>query len=326
MKGIFLDTKTIDHADMDMSAIQSALSELQLNNFTETDDVLTQIKDKQVVISNKVPLDENSLASSLELKLVCIAATGMNNIDLPAAKENNIVVCNIENYANESVAQHVFGLILGLIRNFPAYKNALDNNEWHQSHSFSLLNYNIENLNDKTLGIIGYGTLGKAIEKMGHCFGMKVIVAEHKNVPLSKVRPGRIDFNSVLEQADVISLHCPLNNETKHLMSSAQFQKMKSSSILINTSRGGVVDEPALLNALKNKIISAAGIDVLEQEPPTDASILLEKNSTTFTNLIVTPHIAWASRQARQNLLNKIAENIHFFNNGEYRNLSNFYF
>jgi glycerate dehydrogenase len=326
MKGIFLDFKTIDNADMDMSTLQSELVELQLNDFTHSKDISVQIKNKQVVISNKVLLDEKILKASTSLKLVCIAATGMNNIDLHAAKACGIVVCNVENYANESVTQHVFGLILSLIRSFPAYKISLDNNTWQQSFSFSLLNHNIENLNDKVLGIIGYGALGKAVEKMALCFGMKVIIAEHKGVPTSKVRTGRFLFNDVLEQADVITLHCPLTNETKRLISTLELKKMKTSSILINTARGGVVDELALLTALNNKIIRAAGIDVLEQEPPTNNSILFSDNSNTLNNLIITPHIAWASRQSRQNLLNKIAENINYFISGKYQNYSNFYY
>ncbi|MFV2060053.1 MAG: D-2-hydroxyacid dehydrogenase [Gammaproteobacteria bacterium] len=326
MNGIFLDTNTINHDDMDFSGICSTLTKLDLSDYTKQGDVLAQIKDKHVVISNKVNLTADILTATTALKLVCIAATGMNNIDLPAAISNNIVVCNVENYANESVTQHVFGLIISLIRSFPAYKNALNNNDWHQSQSFSLLNYNIENLSNKTLGIIGYGTLGKAVEKMAHCFGMDVIIAEHKTLPLSKVRPGRVLFNTVLEQADIVTLHCPLTDATKNLISTSELQRMKASSILINTARGGVVNELALSLALQNKEIAAAGIDVLAQEPPSDDSILLGKECKRLNNLIVTPHIAWASRQSRQNLLNKIAENINCFRSGKYRNLSNFYF
>ncbi|MFV1983709.1 MAG: NAD(P)-dependent oxidoreductase [Thiohalomonadales bacterium] len=326
MYGIFLDAKTINHLEMDMSGVRSVLTDLQVNSLTNLEDVKRAIKGKEVVISNKVMLDETILKSSKYLQLVCIAATGMNNIDLQAAIDNNIVVCNVENYANESVVQHVFGLIISLMRNFPAYKTALTNKEWHKNKSFSLLSYNIENLTDKTLGIIGYGVLGKAIEKMAHCFGMNVIIAERKDIAIEMVRSGRILFDSVLEQADVITLHCPLTDETKNLISFTQLQKMKSNCILINTARGGIVDEQALLTALKSGEIAAAGIDVLEQEPPTNQSILLQDDIKNFTNLIVTPHIAWASRQSRQHLLDKIAGNIRYFITGEYQELTNFYF
>lgn len=326
MKGIFLDTATINNSDMDMSGIRSVLTELQLNNFTDQEDVLQQIKGKQLVISNKVILNKKILQFSKDLQLICIAATGINNIDIKTAITNDIVVCNVEGYANESVAQHVFGLIISLLRNFPAYKIALNNKEWHKSQSFSLLGYNIENLNNKTLGIIGYGTLGRAIEKMAHCFGMKVILAEHKNISLERVRTGRVLFETVLEHSDIITLHCPLTIDTKNLISTDQFQKMKSSSILINTARGGVVDEIALLAALQSGMIAGAGIDVLEQEPPTSQSILLQETASNLDNLIVTPHIAWASRQSRQKLLDKITQNIKHFISGKYQELTNFYF
>jgi len=323
MKGIFLDAVTIDHINMDMSGIDSVLSDLQINMVTSEDNILQQIHAKQVVISNKVNLDEKVLTAAKELKLVCIAASGMNNIDLSAAHDNKIVVCNVENYANESVAQHVFGLIINLLRNFPAYNVAIRNNEWHKSESFSLLSYNIESLSDKTLGIIGYGQLGKAVEKVAICFGMKVIVAERRDIPVNQIRAGRVPFEMVLEQSDIITLHCPLSSSTSNLISAAELKLMKSSSILINTARGGVVDELALYQAIKNGVISAAGIDVLKQEPPCSDSILLQEN---LTNLIVTPHIAWASKQSRQRLLDKVAQNIKYYITGEYKEQTNFYF
>jgi len=326
MNGIFLDAVTVDRSDMDMSGISAVLAGFKVNALTKQNDVISQIKGKQVIISNKVKITEKILTLSQDLKLICIAATGMNNIDLQAAIDQGVVVCNVENYANESVSQHVFGLMISLIRNFSAYKNALDNKEWHESQFFSLLNYNIENLNDKTLGIIGYGALGKAVEKVAHCFGMNVIVAEHKNITLDKVRVGRVSFETVIEKADIITLHCPLTEETKNLISTRQFQKMKPSCILINTARGGLVDEQALLIALKNEMIAAAGIDVLEQEPPSNKSILVGDETENLNNLIVTPHIAWASRQSRQKLIDKIAENINYFITDEYHNLTNFYF
>ncbi len=326
MKGIFLDAMTVDYLNMDLSVINSVLSDFQVNNATNLDAVLAQITGKQVVISNKVVLNRDILTSSSDLQLVCVAATGMNNIDLQAAIDNNIVVCNVERYASESVTQHVFGLIISLLRNFPAYKKAVQQAKWHNSPSFTLLNYNIENLSDKTLGIIGYGELGRAVEKLAQCFGMKVIIAERKAIKKTQLRAGRVPFDKLLQQSDVISVHCPLTEKTHNLLSSAQFSQMKKNCILINTARGGIVDEAALLEALQNGTIAAAGIDVLEVEPPLAQSPLLQQGAMAMDNLIVTPHIAWASQQSRQMLLNKIAQNISCFKNDEYRNLSNFYF
>ncbi len=326
MKGIFLDAVTVDHLNMDLSAIHAVLPDFQVNDVTNLDVVLAQIADKQVVISNKVVLNRHILTSSSDLQLVCVAATGMNNIDLQAAIDNNIVVCNVENYASESVAQHVFGLMVSLMRNFPAYKTAVQQGVWHSSPSFSLLNYNIEDLSDKTLGIIGYGELGRAVEKMAKCFGMTVIIAERKDSKKMQLRSGRVLFDKLLQQSDVISVHCPLTEKTQNLLSSVQFNQMKKNCILINTARGGIVDEQALLEALQNGTIAAAGIDVLEIEPPLAQSFLLGQGAMAMDNLIVTPHIAWASKQSRQTLLNKIAQNIGYFKNDEYRKLSNFYF
>ncbi len=326
MNGIFLDTVPIDNSDMDMSGISSVLTDLRLNKFTNSEDVLHEINGKQVVISNKVVLDEMILNQATDLRLICIAATGTDHINIDAAKSNNIVVCNIENYANESVSQHVFGLILSLLRNFPAYQKALNNNQWQNNKSFSMLSFNIDNLSDKTLGIIGYGALGKAVERLAFCFGMKVIIAEHKGVTQQQLRAGRMSFDSVLEQSDIVTLHCPLSNETRNSIAKPELQKMKVNSILINTARGGIVDEHALLTALESQAIAGAGIDVLNQEPPSEDSVLLQESAKKLDSLIVTPHIAWASMQSRQKLLDKIAQNINHFITGQYKELPNFYF
>ncbi len=326
MNGIFLDTVPIDNSNTDMSGIRSVLTDLKLNEFTKPDDVLHEISGKQVVISNKVVLDEMILSRSNDLRLICIAATGMDHINIQAAKSNNIVVCNIQNYANDSVSQHVFGLILSLLRNIPAYQNALKNKQWQNSKSFSMLSFNIDNLSDKTLGIIGYGALGQTVERLASCFGMKVIIAEHKGVAQQQIRAGRQSFDSVLEQSDIVTLHCPLSNATRNSITEVEFQKMKTNSILINTARGGIVDEHALLTALETQTIAGAGIDVLSQEPPFEDSVLLQESATKLNSLIVTPHIAWASMQSRQKLLDKIAQNINHFITGHYRELPNFYY
>jgi glycerate dehydrogenase len=233
----------------------------------------------------------------------------MNNVDLVAAKSHGITVKNVKNYAGNSVAQLVISLMLELLNNTSKYRERVAQGAWSQSKSFCLLDFPITEVTGRTLGLIGYGTLAKSVEKIALAFDMKVLIAEHKNA--SVLRQGRTSFDDVIKHSDVISVHCPLTAETTNLISKTELELMKDTAVIINTARGGIINEADLLQALKQKTITGAATDVLNIEPPPEDHILLTEQ---LENLIITPHIAWASIEARQRLLNQISSNIkqHF--------------
>ncbi|MGD8575735.1 MAG: 2-hydroxyacid dehydrogenase [Thiohalophilus sp.] len=309
MQGVFLDTGSLlsgstDRPDLDFSAIEALPVSWRHYSETAPDQVVERLASAAIAVTNKVVLDAERIAALPELKLIAVAATGVNNVDLDAARKQGIGVCNVTAYATPSVVQHVFMLILVLLRNLPAYRVALAKGRWQQSPHFCLLDYPIDELQDKVLGIIGYGELGKAVAQMGEAFGMRCLVAQRD---ASDQRPDRVSLDELLAQADVLSLHCPLTDQTRGLIGAKQLARMKPDAILINTARGGIVDEAALHQALVEGRLGGAGMDVLAEEPPLAGNPLL---GTKLDNLIVTPHIAWASRASRQRLLDQVAENI----------------
>ena len=314
MRGVFLDWKSLDQNDLDVTVLQQVLDELELYPETQAGQTPARIAHADVVISNKVVLDQQSLQQNQNLKLICVAATGYNNIDLQAAKAKGIVVCNVRAYATPSVAQHVFMLLLNLYRNFPRYQTAIKAGQWSRSSQFCLLDYPIAELSGKTMGIIGFGELGQAVAKLAQAFGMSVLIAKRNE---QDQRPGRVGLNTLLQQADVVSLHCPLTEDNYHFIAANELQQMKPTAVLVNTARGGLVDEDALVNALKQQQIAAAAIDVLSKEPPLIDNPLLNLD---LPNLIITPHIAWASRESRQRMLEAIASNIRAYQNGQPQN------
>lgn len=314
-EAVFLDLGCTSHDDLDLTRLQTACGTLKTWSQTLPGERLQHIGNASIVISNKVILDRPLLRSlAIQVKLICVAATGTNNIDLQAAQEFNIPVTNIRDYASQSVAEHVIAMIFALRRQLPAWQQALQQGEWHRSPHFCLLDYAMPQVAGSTLAIIGHGVLGKAVEKTAQALGINVIIAEHPGKP---VREGRVNFETALQQADIISLHCPLTNETRNLINAERLLLMKPGAILINTARGGIVDETALLQALKTGHLAGAGIDVLEQEPPQENSPLLRE---PLPNLIVTPHVAWASRNARQTLVDQLADIIESWKAGELRN------
>lgn len=281
---------------------------------TTPQQTLERIIDADLVISNKVVLDRPLLKACRDLKLICIAATGTNNVDLEAANELGIAVTNVTGYATASVVQHVFSLILSLVTRQQQYQQAVARGDWQHSTQFCLLNYPIWELSGKCLGIVGYGELGRAVARVAEAFAMKVLVAQRPDgVPES----GRVLLDELLPQVDVLSLHVPLAKNTRNLIGTRELGLMKSHALLINTARGGIVDESALADALVNGDLGGAGVDVLSTEPPTDDNPLLNPN---VPNLIVTPHIAWASLQARQRLVDSVVANIQAFQAGEFHN------
>lgn len=315
MPGVFLDRDSVDRGDLDFSSLDNVIDDWQLYGLTRPDDLASRIEDAEIIISNKVMLDETAFKAAPQLKLVCVAATGTNNVDLAAAHKHGITVCNVRGYATPSVSQHVFALILSLSIHLGKYRRAVMKREWQQSPHFCLLDYPIEELAGKTLGIIGYGELGHAVARIAAAFDMQVLISDHRGVV---PRPGRVAFEQVLAEADVISLHCPLTPETANLIGATEIQQMKPGAFLINTARGGIVNEQALANALRDGHLGGAGVDVLTKEPPIDDNPLLADD---IPNLVITPHIAWASRASRQRLLDEIGKNINAFLAGTPRNV-----
>jgi len=265
-----------------------------------------------ILITNKVRLPAAVLERLPALRLIAVAATGVDHIDLDAAARSGIAVAHVAGYAVHSVPEHVFGLLLALRRHLIRYRDAARDGRWSAAGTFCLHDWPIDDLAGSTLGIIGAGQNGQGVARLAQAFGMRVLLAERRNEHC--VRPGRVAFEQVLREADVVSLHLPLSAETRHLIGAAELARMKPNALLINTARGGVVDEAALLAALRAGRIAGAALDVLASEPPPADHPLL---AADLPNLIVTPHVAWASRQAQQKLADEVVANIAAFLRGE---------
>lgn len=282
---------------------------------TAVGQVTERLNDATIAVSNKVTLTAENLAPLQNLRMIAVCATGTNNVDLEYCRKKNIVVSNIRDYATHSVPEHVFTLILALRRNLLGYREDVNNGLWQKSEQFCLFTRPIMDLNGSTLGVIGHGALGKATAKLGAAFGMRVLIAEHKNA--AAVRLGYTAFENVLSDSDVISLHCPLTPATRNLIGHEEPRKMRRHALLINTARGGLVDETALAAALREGIIGGAGFDVLNTEPPRTGNPLLDPS---LPNFILTPHVAWASRDAMQIMADQLVDNIEAFVRGAPRN------
>ena len=326
-KALFLDNASLYPDDLNFSSLENVAQWEWFDNAVVSDaETQACLKQTEILVSNKVIIDRAVIASCKKLKLICVAATGVNNVDLVAAQEYGIKVCNVRAYATASVTQHVFSLILSLNRKLSSYKQSVINGRWSQSEFFCYFGEPISDLENKVLGIIGYGELGKAVEKVALSFGMEVLVAEShdakNNADDANVTKAnkRVDIKTLLTRSDVVSLYCPLTKNNQHMIAVNEFSIMKKSAMIINTARGGLIDESALLNALENNRIAGAGLDVLEQEPPEKNNALINY-AQNAKNLIITPHIAWASQQARQDLVNQIVENIRAYQIGQTRNL-----
>jgi glycerate dehydrogenase len=315
MRGVFLDLRTVDRDDLDLTSLRSVVTQWTCHDWTAPSQIIDRIQDADIVVTNKIRLDEAALESAHRLKLVCIAATGTNNIDLGACRNLNISVCNVTGYATPSVVEHVYAQILNLMRRLNEYGTAIEEGRWQKADDFCLLDFPIRELKGLTLGIVGYGELGHAVAAMGKAFGMNVLIAERAG---SHPRPGRIPLDNLLAASHVISLHCPLTENTRHLIGERELGLMRRDAILVNTARGGIVDEAALLEAVRSGRIAGAAVDVLSEEPPHRGNPLLQ---ISLPNLLVTPHIAWASINARQQLIDEIAANIRAWLDGTPRNL-----
>ena len=283
---------------------------------TEAHETLERIRGADIVITNKVVISAQAFAENPQLKLVAVTATGVNNVDIEAAKQNGTAVCNIRAYGNESVAEHAFMMMITLMRNLPAYQRDVAAGLWENSPFFCHLGAPMRDLNGKTLAIFGRGNIGKTLATYAQAFKMNVVFAEHKNA--QSVRDGYVSFDEAIRSADVVSLNCPLTPQTANMIGEAELQQMKPGAILINCGRGGLVDEAALVAALKYGQIGGAGFDVLTQEPPRNGNPLLKAQ---LPNLIVTPHIAWASQEAANRLFDILLDNINRFVAGNPQNL-----
>lgn len=313
MKAVLLDWATMG-PDLDITALKALLPELEIFDDTDDDQLAERIAGAEIVLGNKVLLSESLFESAPEMRLIGLTATGTDNVDLEAAKKRGIAVCNIRAYCTQSVAEHVFGCILNLAHGLDAYAADVRRGAWQEADDFCMLTYPIRELSAMTLGIIGYGELGKGVADIARAFNMDVIVAAR---PGDEAIPdGRVSMDDLLQRADVISLHCPLNDVTRNLFGAAEFKAMKKTAFLINTARGGLVDSQALVAALRDGEIAAAAVDVLPKEPPTDGDPLLNYEGR---NLMVTPHIAWGTLTARQGAIDELTANIAAFLDGKER-------
>jgi glycerate dehydrogenase len=306
---VFLDRESVD-ANVRRPNFPHSYKEYQAT-WTH-DEIVERLKDANIAIINKVPMRAETLKVLPKLKLIAVAATGTDIIDKAYCKAKGITIVNIRNYAFNTVPEHVIALIFALRRNLFAYVEDTRNGVWNKSSQFCFLTHPIHDVSGSTLGIVGYGALGKSIAKRAEALGMKVL-------PFDVVpQPGLVDFETILKESDVITLHVPLTPETKNMIGAEELKKMKPTAILINTARGGLVDENALAEALKNGTIGGAGFDVLTKEPPKEGNVLLDLR---LPNFILTPHVAWASQEAMQILADQLIDNIEAFVGGSPQNV-----
>lgn len=321
MRAVFLDFGTVSHDDLDTSSLERVLPGITLHATSSDAEVDERIAGCEFILTNKLNITRARMRAVPGLRFIGLTATGTNNIDLEAAKELGIAVCNIRDYCTVSLVQHVLGAILLLTHRFREYGQAAVDGTWQRSEQFTVAAGPIRELSGKVLGIVGYGTLGKAVAKAARdALGMRVLVAQRpgsksprEEDSASSIGPVRVTLDELLRTADVLSLHCPLTPATTGLIGRHELALMKPDALLINTARGALVDLAALVDALKGGDLGGAAIDVLPQEPPVDGSPLFEPG---IPNLIVTPHIAWAAFEARQRAVDELALNIEDFLRG----------
>ncbi|NND00187.1 MAG: D-2-hydroxyacid dehydrogenase [Gammaproteobacteria bacterium] len=284
---------------------------------TRPDEVIEHCKNATVVVLSKVPITDQVLAACPAIRHIAVAATGFNIVDLNACRRRGISVSNVPSYASTSVSEHVINMALSLRRELIQYRQQVIDGAWQTSAGFCLFDKPVNDLAGSTMGIIGFGEIGQATARLAHALGMKIVFSARR--PMRSGFAKQLDFAELITTADIISLHCSLNDSTRNLISSGELNDMQKHAILINTARGGIVDEPALVNALQTRQIAGIGIDTLLEEPPKDDSPLLQ--IAGLTNVIITPHSAWLSQQAMQKLADILADNINGFLSGKPQNL-----
>ena len=311
MKIVVLDGHTENPGDLSWAELEK-LGNVTVYDFSEPAEACARMIDAEIVLTNKTVITREMIESHPHLRMIGVLATGFNVVDTVAAAERHIPVCNVPSYATDAVAQYTFALLLELCHRVGAHNQAVQEGRWTQGREFCFWDYPQIELSGKTMGLIGYGRIGKAVERIARAFDMTVLHTTPSG------REGSVSLDEVLRQSDVISLHCPLTKENRHLISHETIAKMKPGVLLINTGRGPLVDEAALREALLNGHVAGAAMDVTEQEPiPADSPLL------GLDNCLITPHIAWAAKEARQRLMNTVVENVRAFLQGSPVNVVN---
>ncbi|CAE6894219.1 Glycerate dehydrogenase [Pseudomonas marincola] len=309
-RAVFLDHHSLDLGDLDMQPLKQVFDELELYPASTPEQVAERLQGAHVAITNKTPITAATLGACPDLKLVLVAATGTNNIDLKAAREHGVTVSNCQGYGTPSVAQHTLMLLLALATRLPDYHRDVAAGKWQTAKQFCLLDYPIVELEGKTLGMLGHGELGGAVAKLAEAFGMRVLLGQ---IPGRPARPDRLPLDELLPQVDALTLHCPLNEHTENMLGERELNLMKPGAYIINTARGGLINEQALADTLRRGHLGGAATDVLVQEPPVNGNPLL---SADIPRLIITPHSAWGSKEARQRIVGQMTENAQGFFNG----------
>jgi glycerate dehydrogenase len=309
VKAAFLDYDTVSSGDLDTSQLTAAVEELWLFNNDESR-IADMIADAELALINKVKLSRELLSGAPQLKLVALAGTGTDNVDLAAARELGIAVCNVRAYCTSSVVQQVWALILSLTQHVHEYSRMSIDGTWQRQESAAVLSHPIRELHGRVFGVVGWGELGRGAARVAEALGMRVLIANRRG---AEPREGRLSLEALLPVADILSLHCPLSDTTRGLIGARELALMQPTALLINTARGGLVDGPALAAALKTERLAGAGLDVMAHEPPHQDDPLLDPG---IPNLLITPHIAWAAREARQRCIDEMASNIRDFRAG----------
>jgi glycerate dehydrogenase len=315
MRIVFLDRDTIGPA-VDLTRPGFPHEWVEYDR-TAPEKVAERIAGADIVVTNKAPVRGEALAAAKNLKMISVAATGYDIVDVAACTARGIVVSNVRAYAVETVPEHTFALILALRRSVPGYRQDVLDGKWQEAAQFCFFTHPIRNLAGATLGIIGEGAIGQSVAKIGQAFGMRTLFAAHKNV--SGLGPLYTPFDQVLEESDIITLHCPLTPQTRNTLAMAEFRKMKKRPLIINTARGGLVDEADLVAALDQGLVSGIGFDCLTSEPPRPDNPLMA--IANRSNVIITPHVAWASDEAMQALWGQVVGSIEAFAAGRPRNV-----
>jgi glycerate dehydrogenase len=310
MRTLFLDYETVSNGDLDTSRLEQAAPGIRFYPLTADKEIIERISDARIALINKVKLTRERLEAARELELIAVAGTGTDGVDLTAAKERGIAVCNVRGYCTASVVQHAWAMILSLTQHLSQYRQLATDGSWVENEKYAVLAHPIRELSGRVLGIVGWGTLGRGVAAVGEAFGMRTLVCNRPGAP---PEAGRVSLDELLATADIVSLHCPSTPATRGLIGERELGLMKPDALLINTARGALVDGAALARALRESRLAGAGIDVLPQEPPTDGDPLLDPR---IPNLILTPHIAWAAREARQRCIDEMAANITDFLRG----------
>jgi glycerate dehydrogenase len=316
MKIVFLETDTLGN-DVDLTPFDS-LGEVIKYSSSKPGEDANRIGDADVVIVNKIPMSEKTLKNADRLKLICITGTGTNIVDFDYTNSRNITVANVKGYSTNSVVQHTFALFFYLYEKLSYYDQFVKSGEYIRSDIFSHFTMKFHELHGKTWGIIGLGEIGRNVADVAKLFGCKVIYFSTSGLN-SNPSYEKVDLDTLLKESDVISIHAPLNNMTRDLIGDREFDKMKKSAVLLNLGRGPIVNEKALTKALKEDIIAAAGLDVLSAEPMLESNPLIEIQDST--KLIITPHVAWATIEARQRVTEEVYKNVVAFQKGEERNV-----